>query len=100
MASRNLEDGNSRKRRGPLTEIPIKYQAASSVGIKPEVPGHGNLPPVQSTAYSLVTPTSLPKISFQQIYHMMILRHTEEGKEVRNFKGLDRAVKHFEAGDI
>lgn len=100
MAARNLEDGNNRKRRGPLTEIPIKYQAASSVGIIPEVPGHENLPPVQSAAYSLVTPTSLPKISFQQIYHMMILRHTEEGKEVKNFKGLDRAVKHFEAGDI
>lgn len=30
----------------------------------------------------------------------MILRHTEDGKEVKNFKGLDRAVKHFEAGDI
>lgn len=51
MAARNFEDGNSRKRRGPLTEIPIKYQAAS-VGIIPEVPGHENLPPVQSAAYS------------------------------------------------
>lgn len=30
----------------------------------------------------------------------MILWYIEEGKEVKNFKGLDRVVKYFEVGDI
>ena len=80
--------------------MPIKYQVAEQVGIVPEVPGHENRLPFQQASYSSATPTSLPKISFKQIYHHMIFRKTTDGRPVNNFKGLDRAVKHFEAGDV
>lgn len=30
----------------------------------------------------------------------MILRRIVDGKEVNNYKGLDRVVKYFEVGDI
>ena len=88
------------KRNLPVKSMPIKYQVAEQVSIVPEVPGHENLPPFQQASYSAATPTSLPKISFQQIYHHMILRKTTDGRPINNFKGLDRAVKHFEAGDV
>ena len=88
------------KRNLPVKSMPIKYQVAEQVSIVPEVPGHENLPPFQQASYSAATPTSLPKISFQQIYHHMIFRKTTDGRPINNFKGLDRAVKHFEAGDV
>ena len=88
------------EKKGALTDLPIKYQATTLDGIIPDIPGHENLPPLQLASYSAIPPNSLPKISFQQIYHHMILRRTVDGKEVNNYKGLDRAVKHFEAGDI
>ena len=88
------------KRNLPVKSMPIKYQVAEQVSIVPEVPGHENLPPFQQASYSAAPPTSLPKISFQQIYHHMILRKTTDGRPINNLKGLDRAVKHFEAGDV
>lgn len=98
--SSNDQNWQKRKRKGALTDLPIKYQATTLDGIIPDIPGHENLPPLQLASYSAIPPNSLPKISFQQIYHHMILRRTVDGKEVNNYKGLDRAVKHFEAGDI
>lgn len=100
MATRENSNDQKRKRKGALTDLPIKYQATTLDGIIPDIPGHENLPPLQLASYSAIPPNSLPKISFQQIYHHMILRRTVDGKEVHNYKGLDRAVKHFEAGDI
>lgn len=100
MATRENSNDQKRKRKGALTDLPIKYQATTLDGIIPDIPGHENLPPLQLASYSAIPPNSLPKISFQQIYHHMILRRTVDGKEVNNYKGLDRAVKHFEAGDI
>ena len=95
------DDMNKKEKRNlSVKNISIKYQVAEQVGIVPEVSGHENLLPFQQASYSAATPTSLPKISFQQIYHHMILRKTTNWRQLNNFEGLDRAVKHFEAGDV
>lgn len=97
--SSNDQNWQKRKRICALTDLPIQYQATTLDGIVPDIPGHENLPPLQLASYSTIPPNSLPKI-FQQIYRHMILRRTVDGKEVNNYKGLDRAVKYFEGGDI
>ncbi|KAJ8320241.1 hypothetical protein KUTeg_001828 [Tegillarca granosa] len=37
---------------------------------------------------------------FSMIYEFIVARATASGGIVENFKGLDRAVKHFDAGDV
>ncbi|XP_061195755.1 uncharacterized protein LOC133203981 [Saccostrea echinata] len=100
MATREISKDPKRKKKEVLQEVPIKYFASSLEGVVPDIPGHENLPPLQLASYITVTPTFMPQISFQQIYQHMILRKTTDGKEVNNHRGLDRAIKHFEAGDI
>ena len=63
-----------------------------------------NLPPFNKVRYSSANVDELPCPSFLQIYNFMIVRkrgdHDGGDTSVSNFKGMDRAVRHFEAGDI
>lgn len=43
--------------------------------------------------------TILPDLPFSAIVRFMIDRQIQ-GRAVQNFRGLDRASKHFEAGDV
>ncbi|XP_048739740.2 uncharacterized protein LOC125654037 [Ostrea edulis] len=58
-----------------------------------------NLPPFNSVSYQKSLPMGL-KISFSTIYEFMISRRTESGNNINNFNGMDRAVKHYDAGDV
>ena len=58
-----------------------------------------NLPPFNKVSY-LNDAYSTPIINFSQIYDFMVSRKRDSGETVSNFKGLDRAVKHFSAGDV
>uniref|UniRef100_K1PSL9 Uncharacterized protein n=1 Tax=Magallana gigas TaxID=29159 RepID=K1PSL9_MAGGI len=44
MATRENSNDQKRKRKGALTDLPIKYQATTLNGIIPDIPGHENLP--------------------------------------------------------
>lgn len=59
-----------------------------------------NLPPFNRVSY--VDIIEWPEITFSSIYNYMIRRErsTGAGEGVNNFKGLDRAVKHYSAGDV
>ena len=73
---------------------------SSSEGVIPEIPGHENLPPLHLASYSALSSDATPTLSFKEIYRHMVLRLTKEGERINNYKGLDKAVKHFEAGDL
>ena len=55
-----------------------------------------NLPPFNKVSY-LNDAYSTHVINFSQIYDFMVSRKRDSGESVSNFKGLDRAVKHFSA---
>lgn len=59
-----------------------------------------SLPPFNVVAYESPGYSSIPTITFSDIYSYMIERPTTYGGTASNFKGLDRSVKHFEAGDV
>lgn len=97
------ENSNNQNRKGKvaLTDFPIKYQATTIDGIIPNIPpGSWKPPPFAVSVLFCHPPNSLTKISFQQISITWFCGVQLMGKEVSNYKGLDRAVKHFEAGDI
>ncbi|CAC5388272.1 unnamed protein product [Mytilus coruscus] len=74
---------------------------SEATNIGPGASGNENLPPFLSVHYSPLPPTffeSTPKPSFATIYTFMILRSRDDGGSVKNFKGLDRSVKHFDSG--
>ncbi|XP_063435704.1 uncharacterized protein LOC134716625 [Mytilus trossulus] len=76
---------------------------SEATNIGPGASGKENLPPFLSVHYSPLPPSffdSTPKPSFATIYNFLILRSRDDGGNVKNFKGLDRSVKHFDAGDI
>ncbi|CAC5408675.1 unnamed protein product [Mytilus coruscus] len=76
---------------------------SEATNIGPGASGNENLPPFLSVHYSPLPPTffeSTPKPSFATIYSFIILRSRDDGGSVKNFKGLDRSVKHFDSGDI
>ncbi|CAC5415471.1 unnamed protein product [Mytilus coruscus] len=76
---------------------------SEATNIGPGASGNENLPPFLSVHYSPLPPTffeSTPKPSFATIYSFMILRSRDDGGSVKNFRGLDRSVKHFDSGDI
>ncbi|KAK3085739.1 hypothetical protein FSP39_008016 [Pinctada imbricata] len=58
------------------------------------------LPPFHKVDYVSVPIQDLPKPSFSSSYNYTIVRSRENDTGVQNFKGLDRAVQHFDAGDI
>ncbi|XP_062579262.1 uncharacterized protein LOC134241208 [Saccostrea cucullata] len=62
-----------------------------------------NLPPFNKVSYQLIGPSSHvkpPALSFSSLYEFMISRTRQGGQSVQNFKGLDKSLKHFDAGDI
>ena len=59
-----------------------------------------SLPPFTAVIYDRPDPISLPSITFSDIYNFIIERPTPYGGTAKNFKGLDKSVKHFEAGDV
>ena len=101
MANREVLNTQKRKKSNVLmAEIPIKLKTSASDGVIPDIPGHENLPPLHLASYSAISADVPPTVSFQEIYKHMILRLTRSGKPIDNHKGLDKAVKHFEAGDL
>ncbi|XP_062580356.1 uncharacterized protein LOC134242280 [Saccostrea cucullata] len=68
--------------------------------ISPATGENENLPPYNAVHYKIQDQSQIPTISFSDIYNFMILRPKSTGGSVNNFKGLDRAVKHFEAGHV
>ncbi|XP_061190857.1 uncharacterized protein LOC133198978 [Saccostrea echinata] len=61
-----------------------------------------NLPPFNAVHYqSISEDLKPPSISFSMVYEFMITRRRQEGDQcIQNFKGLDKSVKHFDAGDV
>ena len=62
-----------------------------------------NLPPFNKASYQLLGPSNdvkPPALSFSSLYEFMISRTRQGGQSVQNFKGLDKSLKHFDAGDI
>uniref|UniRef100_A0A8W8LEU1 SWIM-type domain-containing protein n=1 Tax=Magallana gigas TaxID=29159 RepID=A0A8W8LEU1_MAGGI len=62
-----------------------------------------NLPPFNKATYQLLGPSNNvhpPTLSFSSLYEFMISRTRQGGQSVQNFKGLDKSLKHFDAGDI
>ncbi|CAG2188608.1 unnamed protein product [Mytilus edulis] len=59
-----------------------------------------NLPPFNRVTYTICDQTKFPIIKFAHIYDFMVTRPTYSGTTTQNFKGLDKAVKHYDAGDI
>ena len=101
MANREILNTQKRKKSNVLmAEIPIKFKMSASEGVIPDIPGHENLPPLHFVSYSAISADVRPTVSFQEIYKHMILRQTRSGKAIDNHKGLDKAVKHFETGDL
>ena len=101
MANREVLNTQKRKKSNVLmAEIPIQLKTSASEGVIPDIPGHENqnLPPLHFVSYSAISADVRPTVSFQEIYKHMILRQTRSGKPFVNHKGLDKAVKHFEAG--
>ncbi|KAJ8301035.1 hypothetical protein KUTeg_022554 [Tegillarca granosa] len=76
---------------------PVVNQVCDTEGLLPKL--KENLPPFNKVSYSTHA-IKIPSVSFASIYHFMILRETESGRRVHNFRGLDRAVKHYDAGDV
>ncbi|XP_078339029.1 uncharacterized protein LOC111113595 [Crassostrea virginica] len=62
-----------------------------------------NLPPFNKASYQLLGPSNdvkPPALSFSSLYEFMISRTRQGGQSVQNFKGLDKSLKHFDAGDV
>ncbi|XP_062619907.1 uncharacterized protein LOC134281464 [Saccostrea cucullata] len=101
MAHREILNSQKRKNiNTPMTEIPLKLKMSPSEGVIPEIQGHENLPPLHLASYSALSSDGTPTLFFKEIYLHMVLRLTKDGERVNNYKGLDKAVKHFEAGDL
>ncbi|XP_021359517.1 uncharacterized protein LOC110454371 [Mizuhopecten yessoensis] len=92
---------------------PVIRQETDVIALFPSVSlleGTENLPPFNRVRYSVVSVSELPCPSFLAIYNFMVERSRksvhdnveagDEGVSVKNFKGMDRAVRHFDAGDI
>ncbi|XP_062605831.1 uncharacterized protein LOC134267637 [Saccostrea cucullata] len=82
----------------PSVLTPIVLQ--DSAGASLIVPSQDSLPPFNAVIYESPDHSYIPTISFTDIYNFIIERPTPCGSTVKNFKGLDRSVKHFEAGDV
>ena len=77
------------------------------LGVLIESPGNdcipANFPAFNSVSLSYNTPltSDIPCLSFSSIYDFMITKQREDGECGRhNFKGLDKSVAHYDAGDI
>ena len=80
---------------------PVVHRTSEIEAIIPILSGESKeyLPPFNKVTYCKDAFT-FPNINFSQIYDFMVSRKRERGDAVNNFKGLDRAVKHYSAGDI
>ncbi|XP_069106762.1 uncharacterized protein [Argopecten irradians] len=59
-----------------------------------------NLPPFNSPCYVKTQPRQI-KITFASIYSFMIVRKCcDKDTSVNNYKGLDRAMQHYDANDL
>ena len=65
-----------------MAEIPIKFIMSASEGVIPDIPGHGNLPPLHLASYSAISADVPPTVSFQEIFKHMILRQTNQGNQL------------------
>ena len=83
---------------------PIDVKALPHEGLIPSISNGTVLPPFHQVLYLPITQAissiPLPDLSFSSIYSHLILRKTASGKSINNHKGMDKALKHFEAGDI
>ncbi|XP_069100988.1 uncharacterized protein [Argopecten irradians] len=72
---------------------------------RPVIENH-NLPPYADINYSVLSLTTHPDIQFNDIYQFMIerrrpaLREEQDERNVNSFRTMDRAVSHFQAGDV
>ncbi|XP_069125296.1 uncharacterized protein [Argopecten irradians] len=81
---------------------PVVDQNTSLTGLHPRLDGRPTLPPFHRCAYHSMPYLELPSPSFEAIYTFMISRSRAScpDRGVQNFKGMDKAVRHFEAGDV
>lgn len=79
----------------PSILTPVVLQASANQAIIPNT--KENLSPFNTVSYDRTVPL-LPKISFSMIYEFIVTRTTASGTCANNFKGLDRSVKHYDAG--
>lgn len=73
---------------------PIIQQAAAEGSLT--LPFQDSLPPFHAVTYDYLDQNYIPTLTFSFI----IERPTSQGIAVKNFKGLHKSIKHFEAGDV
>uniref|UniRef100_A0A8W8MTH7 SWIM-type domain-containing protein n=1 Tax=Magallana gigas TaxID=29159 RepID=A0A8W8MTH7_MAGGI len=59
-----------------------------------------SLPPFHAVTYDCLDQSHIPTLTFSDIYSFIIERPTSHGIAVKNFKGFNKSIKHFEAGDV
>ncbi|XP_069102284.1 uncharacterized protein [Argopecten irradians] len=77
---------------------PVVNRSTDEISIQTPVSREESLPPFNQVTY--VKDAQYPVVTFSDIYDFMVARRRDSGECVSNFKGLDRAVKHFSAGDV
>lgn len=84
-----------------LTPVVQSISAADGAGAGAVVQFKENMPPFNAVHYEPISHnTQLPKVSFTSVYEFMITRRRQGDQSIQNFKGLDKSVKHFDAGDV
>lgn len=72
----------------------------SSAEVSLNLPFEESLPPFHAVTYDCLDQSHIPTLTFSDIYSFIIERPTSHGIAVKNFKGLNKSIKHFEAGDV
>ena len=58
------------------------------------------LPQYDLVKYQFAEKSDVPNITFSDIYQHMVMRKTYKDSQINNVKGMDRAVRHYDAGDV
>uniref|UniRef100_A0A8W8NR40 YqaJ viral recombinase domain-containing protein n=1 Tax=Magallana gigas TaxID=29159 RepID=A0A8W8NR40_MAGGI len=84
-----------------LTPVDQSISAVDGAGAGAVVQFKENLPPFNAVHSEPISHnTQLSKVSFTSVYEFMITRRRHGDQSIQNFKGLDKSVKHFDAGDV
>ena len=83
---------------------PVIEQNSVYTGVLPKIDGQkmDALPQFNKCNYTSVPNSQLPSPTFLAIYNFMVARSRASWPDrgVQNFKGMDRAVLYFKAGDV
>ena len=73
----------------------------STSALKSTVDAKSNLPNFESVTYNFpLSSDDVPQILFSDIYFHLVSRKTFKNVPINNVKGMDKAVKHYDASDV